>query len=255
MSKREDVVRNLECFYERENLHPQNFNCQHFEECNAAVIITGQEIAYSGAQAHVGSQYGENYKVLIQSLDTGGEADVIEIRTQGIESVEYTNANQHMKGTIEFLRIIFPDDTDKDLLQKFAMTNSAKCSGEKRDKLPSFVYSKCSEYHKIETEILEPDIIIAQGKDAYPWFLNPEQVLENTIDDFQNFLNISNNDIKFAISNTIKRYIRKVEFTNHSTILIHSPHPSARQGQWQVFRDLSLPIIKQFIEFFFKKYS
>lgn len=250
MEVREKIIKNLKEFYTNNKLNRDGFNCSNLSNCEA--IAKKRKIQYKGAQAHVGKLYGEKIKIVVLSLDSGGGHDYIEERTDTIERVKYSNSktNMHMKGTIELLRIFFPNDTDENCLKRFSMTNSAKCSaGDSKNKLPTDIYKNCSYFHKKEIEILGADIIISQGKDAYPSSLKPKKLSDYELQEFYNSLNIPNQNIMNAIKPTIDKYCKTVELSKSRVLLIHGPHPSARQGQWQLFRDISLPILKLLIDF------
>jgi len=47
-----------------------------------------------------------------------------------------------------------------------------------------------------------------------------------------------------SIERIFKKYLCRINLKNNRhALLVRCPHPSARQGQWQVFKDISLPII------------
>jgi hypothetical protein len=249
LKTREKIIQELKEFYSKNHLNRNGFKCIHSLDCETETAKTNRIINFRGAQAHVGALYGEKLKIVVLSLDSGGGHDYIEERTETIESVIYRKANPHMRGTIEILRVLFPNESDATCLKRFAMTNSAKCSaGDSRDKLPSTVYEKCSGFHKTEIEILIPDLLISQGNDAYPYFLKPQKISDKEFEEFYELNTNSSPKILKAIQPTISRYCRTVEILNFKVMLINCPHPSSRNGQWQLFRDVSLPIVKLFID-------
>lgn len=258
-NERENIVLKLQTFYESNGIVSttiiEDFNCSNFIKCSKCAEINKRTLKYLGAQAHVGSNYGKLLKVLVLSLDQGGGTSEIKDRTDNIESIKYLDpkTNSHMKGTIEFLKIIFENENDNFVLSHFAMTNSVKCS-HSTDKLPTEIYLNCRYIHSEEILLLNPDIILVEGRDAIPDHatLNIMKIDENYIVSFiKDYLNVSNKFITKSIINIANKHIKY--FGNEKKVFIEAPHPSARAGQWQIFRDISLPIIKSFIDFEFKK--
>jgi uracil-DNA glycosylase len=249
MSVRETVIENLNCFYERQGIVHSNFDCKYSTICNEIVSKRGRKIRGTGSQAHVGHNYGEEYRVLVLSLDTGGGgSDTIEQRTENVESGKYARGNRHMPGTIEILRLIYPNKLDSERLKYFAMTNSAKCSGDSQEKLPRKVYKKCAEFQIEEIKIINPELLISQGNDAFPDYLNPESYTNDDLSLFWKY--IDQRIDKEDIISTINKYVKKIKLTDNKIIpLIYGPHPSARQGLWQSFRDNSLPKLNHFIQY------
>ena len=124
------------------------------------------------------------------------------------------------------------------------MLNAAKCSGSSQDKLSYKVYENCAEIHKDEIELLKPQLIISQGKDAYPFFLKPKYLADS---EFEIFWCDLGNEIKYSkdiLRQVIDEYVQIVTLNKgEKAILIKSPHPSSRNGLWQQFRDKDFPII------------
>ncbi|MFN6991955.1 MAG: uracil-DNA glycosylase family protein, partial [Fervidobacterium sp.] len=169
----------------------------------------------------IGENYGEHehFKVLIASLDRGKGKEDLEGRLKEIEEVciERKELNPHMKGTLDALKIIFSDvkvNEDVELFKHFAMINTAKCCvGDSMAQAPWKFFDNCKEYTKGEIDILQPDIIITQGRCAAEVFelLYPE------------------------LKNKDEWYERKGEINigdNHKALVICSVHPSAR-GKWK----------------------
>ena len=92
--------------------------------------------------------------------------------------------NWHMMGTIKTLRHLYGygQKPDCDLLQRFAMINSAKCSGKDDDKssMPWELYKNCWDHGHVELEKLDPELIVAQGAYARD-LLNPQEIDEGEI--------------------------------------------------------------------------
>lgn len=251
MTIRNEIIEELNGFYERKGIVPSNFNCKNSDKCTEIALNSGNPICGKGAQAHVGHKYGEELRVVILSLDTGGSGyDNIEGRTETIEKGEFASRNKHMPGTIELLEMIFPSVPKSEFLKYFAMTNSAKCSGGTQDKLPQKVYENCSEFHKEEIEILDPQLIFVQGNDAYPDFLHPKPFSIDDLENFWKYINVDNLMIYRVINTVINKYLRRIIMKEDKVVpLIYGPHPSARYGRWETFRDHSLPLLNLYIQY------
>jgi len=134
---REVKLHQLTHYYQENGISCDNFNCNHILRCTE--LANGRPLM-NGAEAHLGTHYGEIAKILVLSLDTGGDAENINVRTEKIEAIVYETENQHMKGTIDILFDLFSNyHLNKiDVLKHFSMTNAAKCSAadNNADKLP-----------------------------------------------------------------------------------------------------------------------
>ena len=214
---REEKSNRLIRFYQENNISCDNFNCNHSAECSC--LANGRPLT-RGAEPHLGTKYGEIAKIHVLSLDTGGGSENIEDRTFTIESVTHEIANPHMKGTVDILLDLFQayKHDSIEVLKHFAMTNAAKCSAtdDSSDKLPTQIYTICRPYHLKE------------------------------IEDFCQQLTTSSILVK-SIKNILKKYVYRLFFGEKPAYLIKCPHPSARNGQWQLFRDISLPIVNLYV--------
>ncbi|MDL2281485.1 uracil-DNA glycosylase family protein [Parabacteroides sp. OttesenSCG-928-G06] len=160
---REKFVAELKAFYETNGIIPyKGFACKNQEKCG----ITLEKHA-PGMQCHVGKHYGENCpKVLVVALDCGGGAQSIDARTETIEDVMNHPINLHMKGTLKTIRE-FLKKSDTECLKHYAMTNACKCSWrDSTNQLHYSFYQNCSTLKLREIEILNPDVIFFQGKNA-----------------------------------------------------------------------------------------
>lgn len=253
---RNELVAKLNEFYDSFGIVPnESFACSRFLDCLECAKKNNRLMQFKGAQAHLGHEYGNSIKVVVLSLDQGGGATYIEKRTNEVYSY---HSNSHMKGTIEFLSVLFENEDPMFLLRQYAMTNSAKCSGgyidkNSMDKMPSGLYSNCSKFHVEEVKILNPDLIFAEGVDS-ALFIQKFKIENNYLDEFIEQYEISKSKL---IELTIRQIINKYIYTvfAEKILYISAPHPSARFGQWQQFRDISLPIIKLFIDFWFYKFD
>lgn len=162
-TNRDKIVKSLVDFYERNGIVPgDDFACPNFEKC----FPQGKSGEFShGMQCHIGHEYGHSLKVVIVSLDCGaGGADVIEKRTSNVENAE-NHKNPHMKGTITLLEDLYGINDSSEAVQLYAMINSAKCcrSGSANQMGQTF-HCNCSAYKLHEIELLDPQVVVFQGK-------------------------------------------------------------------------------------------
>lgn len=244
---RNNFVAELNGLYEREGIMPSNFKCKNSEKCK---VEAGREICGRGAQAHVGRNYNEEFRIVVLSLDTGGCGyDTLEERTERVENEVFSKTTRQMKGTIELLRIMLPGKTDSELLKLFAMTNSAKCTGKTQERMRLRIQKNCSFIHINEINILQPQLIVAQGPFSIQ-NLNLQKLTNEDLTQFLEFQKLEDDDIKRIIIQTLTRYFSKFKLANgNSAFLIEGPHPSARYGLWQSFRDKSLPLINLYVQY------
>ena len=158
----------------------EKFCCEHFACCSKAAAKAkpkGRDLV-KGAEAHVGEKYGDPIRIVVISLDTGGDpkkkfGECLLKRRKIIKSVTYDSpeTNPHMKGTIETLSHLYGRDKREDahyLLKRFAMTNSAKCSGkdESMKSVPDKLYENCRDHGLAELKKLNPQLVVTQGVKA-----------------------------------------------------------------------------------------
>ena len=255
-------IERLHTFYGKKGLLVDNFHCQHSKVCgqNAKCGL------YRGAEAHVGSRYGENLRVAVVSLDTGGDNPNMDSRRRQIE-VEHTleGSNPHMKGTTQLLTAIYGDcENFHEPFKLFAMTNAAKCSRtDKSDssKVPWPLYKKCMEYVEPELECLSPELIVTQGNEAY-WALRDLIVPQGKNEDYWNqkstdalsgthcqildswMAEMQPALVRDWLKALANEYLRIVRIGGNDVPMIKSIHPSARAGQWQRFTRIALqPVV------------
>ena len=231
-----------------------SFCCRHLEICERAARAEDRKLC-KGAEAHVGEKYGDPIRLVFISLDTGGSEtefgeDLLE-RRKTIQAVTYNCANPHMKGTIETLRHLYGrDDLDSDLLKRFAMTNSAKCSGRDNDPsmVPNKLYEKCIGHGLAELNELNPQLIVTQGVKAREllncWEIDQEEIQKNIPS-----LIWAGVDVRSWICTQVKEHLKywKMENQEEPVWVLQCPHPSARYGQWRRFKQTMLPILAHFM--------
>lgn len=209
---REALITKLNDFYKGNGITPDDkFNCKNKEKCGIVVANTPPSEISSGMQCHVGHNYGSNCpKVLVICLDCGnGGIQTIEDRTTKIENVPNEAINPHMRGTIKVLTN-FLNMGIAESLTHYAMTNSCKCCrSNSPDQIEPIFYINCCEYKFKEIEILNPDIIYFQGKNALLG-------LENKVSDVEN------------IPAFLFPFIKYVEIFGVKYLSVFCIHPSAR---------------------------
>ena len=230
------------------------FACRYLDSCKAAAKPRSLS---KGAEAHIGDKYGNPIRLVVVSLDTGGDKkdeygeDLLK-RRKAIQAVTYgTQTNPHMKGTIETLRYLYgygcKPDRDCDLLQRFAMINSAKCSGKDKDKsmVPDKLYKNCKDHGLAELKELKPQLVVTQGAKARD-LLKYREIDEKEIRKYvPPSLMWKDEDVGSWICTQVKEYLKY--WKNGDVLVLQCPHPSARQGQWKRFKRTMLPTLAHFI--------
>ena len=260
MNEPKKYIHNLRILYDNrkigvsENSPP--FSCCHLKSCRAAA--KNRDLCL-GAEAHVGEKYGDPIRLVVVSMDTGGGAEIekgehLLQRRINVQGVTYEEAkrekNWHMMGTIKTLRHLYGygQKSDSDLLQRFAMINSAKCSGKDDDKssMPWKLYKNCWDHGHVELKKLDPELIVAQGAYARN-LLNPQEIDEGEIRRHIPNLTWGDADVGAWICTQIREYLKYWKNGNRNVLMIQAPHPAARGGQWQLFVRIMLPTIAHVI--------
>ena len=224
------------------------FSCCHLESCIVAANAVDRDLCM-GAEAHVGEKYGDPIRLVVVSLDTGGsegrkKGEDLSARRANIQGVTYDQARQHMKGTIQTLRHLFRQKPDGDLLKRFAMINSAKCSGQdnKASMVPDMLYENCRDHGLAELDKLNPQLVVTQGAKARD-LLNPQEINEKKIRKLIPSLTWCDADVGAWIYAQSKEYLKYWQNGDQTVLVIQAPHPSAYGGQWQRFERTMLPTI------------
>ena len=235
----------------------RTFDCEHSACCRAAAAraIPGRSLC-EGAEAHVGEKYGNPRRIVFISLDTGGSeeefGECLLERRQTIQSVTYCGANPHMKGTVETLWYLCGrGKPESDLLKRFAMTNSAKCSWRANDAsmVPDELYEYCRKHGLAELGELDPELIVTQGVKARA-LLDCRDIDEETIR--EHLPKAIRDDLyRSWICEQLKNCLKYWNNGTRDVPVLQSVHPSALGGQWQLFEMTILPIaayvIRQFL--------
>ncbi len=183
------------------NVLGAEFTCRHYEACRSSHAGT----FYEGQLHHVGRFYdvvsgGVPFRVVVVGQEYGeGPARVsCEARYHVVMGTGlgqrfkagdgYTARNPHMKGTTSVLRLLFGirlgADHDSEFLtiggerchifEVFALVNYLLCSavhtdqGTRGQATPT-MKKNCQEHFRKALEILEPVVIVVQGKSFWRW--------------------------------------------------------------------------------------
>lgn len=176
---REDYVKDLNEMYDSFYKNGCNYN-----SCSNCMCESPANIKFDYA-ARVGEDYGKTsaYKVLVVGKESKNKHVTVEKPADDISK----SSNTHYRGTLYTLALLLtnevPESTSvndlrkyNDLLKRFCLTNYFKCAFRKCDenkkgKIPvrglpanQFMKDACCKLLLREIEILEPDIVIMQGK-------------------------------------------------------------------------------------------
>jgi hypothetical protein len=178
------MIDQLEEFYTKNGISSVHFVCKHRDDCENLDRgnFTGPKAALVGR--HYGS--GRVPKLLFVSLDSGSGETNPDLRTlQEVRKwqeeecvVDKLEKHKHWYRTLELAASILStfdnSITIENSHQYLAHTNSAKCcvNSAGRAMAPWKLFNNCREYLKGEIEILNPDILISQGKPARVGIMN-----------------------------------------------------------------------------------
>jgi uracil-DNA glycosylase len=251
---RDSIYSSLQEYYVRSGIAAKVQKCEHFSKCQS---ISSPRILTCGAEAHLGSYYGLHIKTVVVSLDTGEEyAYSLDTRTETMETISYfcKKTCQQTKGTFELLVDLYQDSNIdySNVFRYVAMTNSAKCSGSgNKNKLKTSIYRNCSTHHKIEIELLKPDVVFTQGVDSKRFLTNTKYEDIGIIGKYLSNNDLDNEQIQ-QIENSLKNYIKRININNQWVLFINTPHPSARNGSWQQYKANNMTIVNKYIRYLYK---
>lgn len=170
------ILIELKSYLDCQGISANNFKCKHFECCK------GDSDNFTKAkEAYIGTEYVKNRlpRVLFVSLDSGsGDAEPEKRTMEAARDWEQTECDPltietpHWYETHELawrmLRKYDPSLQLKNICPYFAHTNSAKCCQNKarNAQADDRMFENCREYLPKEIEILNPDILVTQGKKA-----------------------------------------------------------------------------------------
>ena len=172
-----EMLDQLQVYYQKNGILSTAFSCRHMAECSAdCPSFTGPKSAYVGT----GYEKRELPRLLFLSLDSGsGEKDNLERLPESVrrqEEIECDVAGlheaKHWFRTHELAWYILKRFRQGlglgDVKHHFAHANSAKCcmNNPGRKKANAILFRNCGHYLAGELKILNPDIVVTQGKEA-----------------------------------------------------------------------------------------
>ena len=172
------MIEELEQYYTENRISAKGFKCQYYKECK------GECKKFSKAkEAMVGSEYEKHTipRILFISLDPGSSSRRADKRTMKyqregeiVEKVsDLGDRHRHWYQTCllayRILRRYKRDLSMLDIQAYFAHTNSTKCcqNNDGNRKAHERMFNNCKGYLKDEVAILDPDVIITQGDNAW----------------------------------------------------------------------------------------
>ena len=192
------MLRELTDYYAANGILSTDFRCEFREDCQ------GDCEAFTGPKsAFVSSGYADNElpRLLFLSLDSGSGDPVAENRLPAAvrkheewdRDFESLAQNKHWYRTHELawyiLRKFNPRLKIGEARRFFAHANSAKCCMNKkqRKKADRKLFQNCRHYLVDELKILDPEILVTQGKEAKTAILSH---CENTLDRLDDYSSI-----------------------------------------------------------------
>ncbi|OJX39645.1 MAG: hypothetical protein BGO78_05145 [Chloroflexi bacterium 44-23] len=234
------MLKELTGYYRSKGISAVGFVCPYYRSCSAEnrkVFTTAKEgFVSSGYVTH------ELPRILFISLDSGSAEkdpnkktlESVRLWEEEMENVWQLHKNKHWYRTHELAYTILRNFKKGLRLDKargyFAHINSAKCceNNPGRSQAKSILFDNCRQFIPGEIEILDPDIIITQGKwgklaidGVFPELHLPDYIPESL------------QEIKFLSIN------------NHPVIWIETFHP--RNGSFHTVNKPHYPLYEQVV--------
>ena len=170
------MIKRLSIYYEDHGISPVDFDCRWRRSCaDGSPKFTEAKVSYVGP----GYEEGELPRLLFLSLDSGsGREDPLERTAEAVRARELErnlatlHKNQHWPRTHEMahtlLRQFQPGLELDDARLHFAHVNSAKCcqNHPSRKQAQEVLFRNCRRFIPDELRLLQPDVIVTQGKQA-----------------------------------------------------------------------------------------
>ena len=238
-------TKKLRSFYDENGISVEGFCCEYQKDCVAA----SPRPLHHGAEAHVGSRYGQGMRVVVISLDTGHEPADLTARRDRIEGLGTEGLNPHMQGTTLLMSRLLADIVPVGATPHayYSMINAAKCSAsdDSRSKVPTALYNNCRFFAVTEVSLLEPQLSVTQGNDAERAFGRPTPLPEQRLRASAEELGATGKSVDWFVS-LGREYLGQISLTGNSAVLtLAAPHPAARDGRWQLFQRIALdPLVE-----------
>jgi hypothetical protein len=172
----EKLIEQLTNYYQSKGISAIDFHCPHYRSCSQ----TSPKTFTTAKEAFVSSGYVKHDlpRIVFISLDSGSAENDPRLKTlesirvweEEQENVLALPRNKHWYRTHELAHTILsnfkPDLQIDESRHYFAHVNSAKCcmNNPQRAQANQILFDNCREFIPGELEILDPDIIITQGK-------------------------------------------------------------------------------------------
>jgi hypothetical protein len=213
------------------------FDCPHLSSCQAA---TDRHLVH-GAEAFVGSNYGERLRVVAVSLDAGGESKTLSQKRLDVESMGWPTANRHMPGTMLVLQALLGLSAEVSPFPFAAMTNSAKCSGKgSRQVAPDALFDNCRPFALKELAILRPHVVVTQGVKAHRALAEARAIPDSWLEGAVGSLPAADPPVQAWLQALAETYLRVWPYDSAEAVVMDTPHPAAHAGQFQHFCRSSL---------------
>lgn len=194
------MLATLERYYKKNGILATSFSCTHKAECSSdCATFTGPKSAYVSS----GYEQGVLPRLLFLSLDSGSGEKNDEDRLPGAvrkqeeeRDVLALAKHKHWFRTHELAWYILKafDATLRveEVKKHFAHANSAKCCMNKpqREKADNVMFRNCQGFLKIELAILDPAILVTQGKEAKKVILQLLERRLTVIDEFSSIIRL-----------------------------------------------------------------
>jgi hypothetical protein len=237
------AVAALRQLYDQRGIAVGAFACPYSEACAGDAL---PRPLIRGMEAFVGSRYGDARRLVIISLDTGGDSEDMQARRTTIEGHKPKGANPHMRGTTSFLEELLGRTVGgASPLTYFSMLNTAKCSANdgRADMVPWALHHRCLPYMVEELGVLEPELLWLQGstvREVLGSHLSPPQPID---DQSWTRLGIPPDLARAALEPLHREFFRSLSVNDKSIPTIVTVHPSDRYGKWAQFQRAFMPIV------------
>lgn len=251
------MIEELTNYYSENRILSTNFDCQFLSQCSCG----NPNNLIKGKSAYIGKYYEDHSlpRILFVSLDMGSDDDfeTNEKRTPiGVRQIEEQRNWKVLNPlwqwyethyfALKIVEAMGLDYSEEDVNHIFAHTNSAKCCENKasHDMSKGELYNNCRTFCKGEIELLNPDIIVAQGDRAF-------EAVNYT------FPEISKS-VEFIGFNQIHERIKVYLINDHPVLFLRTIYPSWRNKRTLDQREKLYPFYlkaaKDFSDVYLSKY-
>ena len=182
-AKTQERYKSLQAYYQSKGLNADKFACRHWQVCSASQKA-GNVHQYSGGTVGLMPFYDVSYRnravrVLVIGKEESpnpnklyGTSSNFDSRSFGCLSTIFSQTRtNHIKGTLLTLQRIFEVESDY-LYASYALGNALRCGFQKPEVATNTsdlqdtrtMWQNCIAYLVGEIEILEPTLIITQGR-------------------------------------------------------------------------------------------